>query len=78
MWAGKAVADVLGLNADKASDRARIRTMLATWLANGALAVAMKLDERRKEKPFLIVGQWVEGDAPPVKRGVEQGGAVAH
>jgi hypothetical protein len=78
MWAGKAVADVLGLNADKPSDRARIKTMLATWLANGALAVAMKLDERRKEKPFLVVGQWVEGDAPPVKRGVEQGGAVAH
>ncbi|MEG8040003.1 AAA family ATPase [Sphingomonas sp. LR60] len=78
-WAGEAVADVLGMNIEKAGDKARIKTLLSTWIRNGALAVVMKPDERRKEKAFLVVGEWVDQEfAPPRKGGAEQGGAVPH
>lgn len=78
-WAGEAVADVLGMSIDKAADKARIRTLLSTWVHNGALAVVMKPDERRKEKAFLVVGEWVDSEAaPPRQGGAEQGGAVPH
>ena len=78
-WAGEAVASVLAVDLSKPSDRARVRTLLDTWTRNGALRVVIKPDDRRKDKPILTVGQWVEtNDAPPRNTVVEQGGAVAH
>jgi hypothetical protein len=57
-WAGHAVAKVLGLNVSRKEDKARISAMLKTWIANGALVVVSKMDEKqRKERPFIEAGQ---------------------
>jgi AAA domain len=55
-WAGRAVADVMGLNADNRIDRAKIRTMLKNWLAIGALRVEMRKDDQYRDRPHIVVG----------------------
>jgi hypothetical protein len=57
-WAGKAVAEVLDLDLESAPLQNRVKSLLKTWLASGALKVVTKLDEQRKEKKFIEVGQW--------------------
>lgn len=78
-WVGEAVADVMGLNADKncKADRARIAKLLATWYATGALKIEDAVDPKsRKLRPAVVVGvPAVDGAAPPAKGGAEQAGA---
>jgi hypothetical protein len=38
--------------------RARVNTLLKTWLAPGALKRTERLDEHRQEKMFIEVGAW--------------------
>jgi AAA domain len=57
-WAGNAVAEVLDLDVSDAAPLARVKSLLKTWLASGALKVVTKPDEQRKEKKFVEVGQW--------------------
>ena len=57
-WAGYAVADALGLNIDDAVDKDRIKSMLKTWKASGALKVVTQEDAHRKPRPFVVVGEW--------------------
>jgi hypothetical protein len=58
-WAGKAVAEVLHLDILDKSVRARCRTLLHSWIQGGALIVVSKLDDKRRERQFIEVGQWV-------------------
>jgi hypothetical protein len=53
---GKAVAEVLDLDVTDKGDRARIATMLKTWIANKALKVVIKLADNRHNKEFVEVG----------------------
>jgi hypothetical protein len=55
-WVGLAVAKVLGLNPDGKADKARIGTMLKTWIKNGALVIVEGLDEKRKPRSYIEVG----------------------
>jgi hypothetical protein len=57
-WVGKAVAEVLDLDLESAPLQNRVKSLLKTWLASGALKVVTKLDEHRKERKFVEVGQW--------------------
>jgi hypothetical protein len=57
-WVGKAVAEVLDLDVEDAPVQNRIKSLLKTWLKTGALKVVTKLDEHRKERKFVEVGQW--------------------
>jgi len=57
-WAGHAVASVLGLDADDKTDKARIKSLLRTWMESGALRVIDGQDEHRKERRFVVVGEW--------------------
>lgn len=61
-WAGYAVAEVLELDADDPADKARIKTLIKTWVKSNALKVVMRKDERRKDCPFIEVGELA--DAP--------------
>lgn len=56
-WVGYAVATALGLNADDKRDKSRIKAMLRTWIANGALRRdrAFNVKEGR-ERPVIICG----------------------
>jgi hypothetical protein len=56
-WVGRAVAQALGLDVERNGDRSRIRAMLKTWIANGALIVVTGTDERRRQKSFVEVGR---------------------
>jgi len=53
------VADVLGLDAREESVKAKIQTMLATWIENKELKVVERADAHRKLRKFIEVG-----DAP--------------
>ena len=57
-WVGKAVAEVLDLDAEDAPVSNRIKSLLKTWLQTGALKVVRKLDDHRREREFVEVGQW--------------------
>lgn len=58
-WVGVAVAEVLALNLEEASAKARVKAMLKIWIKNGALKIVQRRDEEaRREKPFVEVGQW--------------------
>jgi hypothetical protein len=76
-WAGNAVADVLGLDLGKASDKARVRRLLREWLDSGALAVEERKDSKSMTRPFIVVGRWADDNSPPqrgeVGKGVEVG-----
>lgn len=54
-WAGHVVGEVLGLDMTTPASRKRVRTMLTTWLANGALEVVQLPDENRKLRPCIDV-----------------------
>lgn len=74
-WAGVAVANVLGLDAKAKADRARIRRLLATWIANGALSVVDRPDNTSRPRKWIEVGQWQNNAvSPPRNGGVENGG----
>jgi hypothetical protein len=58
-WAGKAVAEVLGLDLQNEDARATVRLLLAEWRKSGALKVAKRRDEARKSREFFEVGEWI-------------------
>ncbi|MDE3176811.1 MAG: AAA family ATPase [Pseudomonadota bacterium] len=56
-WVGHAVADALGLNADDKRDKARIKSLLRTWTASGALKRDRQFNAKEgRERPVIICG----------------------
>ena len=62
-WVGHAVAQVLGLDLDDDHDRARVKSMLKTWLDHGLLVTKGGLDERSERRTFVVVGNWMPANA---------------
>ena len=58
-WVGFAVAKALNLNLDNPQDRAKVKTMVQTWLGSGALETVNRTDAKRRERVFVVVGRWV-------------------
>lgn len=59
-WAGKVVADVLGLDLSTKADKRRASRILKEWKGNGAFAVEHKADRKGDMRPFLVVGRLAE------------------
>jgi hypothetical protein len=57
-WAGSAVADVLGLDLTDQAAKAKVKSLLRTWIENKALKVVQRPDESRHDRPFIEVDQW--------------------
>jgi hypothetical protein len=57
-WIGKAVAEVLELDLDRKQDRAKVTTLLKTWIKSGALKRVERKDESRRKRAFVEVGIW--------------------
>lgn len=57
-WVGNAVASALSLDLDVKRDAARIKALLKTWVAEGALKVVERQNEARQLKKFVEVGRW--------------------
>jgi hypothetical protein len=56
-WAGHVVAEVLGLDLSRKSDKARTRAMLKTWIETGVLAVEiLPHGDKGKTAPFVVAG----------------------
>lgn len=77
-WAGFAVAEALGLDAEDAQQKARIKSLLRTWISKGALAIDPRHDTRKgRDRPFVIVGEPIDlASLPTLKSGVGKGGEV--
>ncbi|WP_346033264.1 AAA family ATPase [Erythrobacter westpacificensis] len=76
-WAGHAVAQVIGADLDDKADKARVKSLLRTWIENGALKVERRPTRKGREKPFLIVGKPVEpADLPTSKSEVGNSGEI--
>lgn len=59
-WVGRAVADVMEWDAADPGQKAKIKRLLASWIAAGLLKVEQQMDEAKREpKPFVVVGKWV-------------------
>ena len=58
-WAGRAVAEVFGIDAE--ADRGRIMQLLNRWTKDGWFQVVEKEDPKRREmKNYLVVRQWAK------------------
>jgi hypothetical protein len=57
-WAGKAVAEVLGLDVREPPSRKKVSGMLKTWIMTGALKIVEDEDETRHKFEFVEVGTW--------------------
>ena len=56
-WVGYAVASALGLNADDKRDKARIKSLLRTWIGNGALHRNRQFNANEgRERPVIVCG----------------------
>lgn len=62
-WAGLVVAETLGWDAESKAVRARIRTLIETWLASGVLAVTEGKDGSRERVDCLTAGPVVPGSS---------------
>jgi len=65
-WAGHAVADALSLDAEK--DKHRIKSLIKTWIANKALVIEKQPTAKGREKPFIVVGDWVDPGTLPTSK----------
>ena len=57
-WVGHTIAQVLGLNSDAKADKSKIKTLIRTWIANGALRLERTTDANGKSRPIVVVGSW--------------------
>lgn len=76
-WAGKAVAEVLGLDPAIRCDRIRISSLLREWTKNGALVEEKRKDSNGDMRPFITVGTWaIDAVSVPVSSAVRNGAEV--
>jgi hypothetical protein len=59
-WAGLAVAEVLGLDAQE--DKSRIATLIRTWVKSGVLREEKGRGNDRKETMFIVVGERADAE----------------
>jgi hypothetical protein len=57
-WIGRALAEVAGLDVEK--DQKKIKAILAIWFANKALDTELRKDAHRKDRRYVIPGDWDE------------------
>ncbi len=56
-WVGKIIAEVLGLDLGRKSEKSRVATILKTWIESGVLAKeAFPIGVNRKSVPCIIAG----------------------
>ena len=54
------MAEVVDLDHEEKADRVIIKAALAAWFANGVLALKARKDEHRKERTYVMPGDWNE------------------
>ena len=60
-WVGVIVAEVLGLDVEE--DKARIKSLVKTWIDTDVLRVENLPDKRQgRDVPCVVVGEWIRWD----------------
>lgn len=75
-WAGKAVAQVLDLDVNARTDKARIKQLLSGWLKEGALKIVEKSDGNREKRKWIEVGNWLQHTSAALEKGAARQGAA--
>lgn len=74
-WAGIAIAPVLGLDPHDCADKAKLKSIIATWTENGCFVVERRRTNKGRDKPFLIVGRAVDpSEFPTTNSGAGESG----
>lgn len=55
-WAGKVVADVVGLDPDDKADKAKASSILKTWIRNKSLIVIHEKNSNGRDRPVVKIG----------------------
>jgi len=55
-WVGHAVGQALGVDTSEKGGRAKVLSLLKTWIASGVLVVVERPDQNRKMRKFVEVG----------------------
>jgi hypothetical protein len=63
-WAGRGVAEVLDLDITDGAVKERVKRLLAGLIESKALKLVWRLGPQRRDRPEIIVDQWVEGGPP--------------
>ena len=62
-WVGVAVADMLGIDVSEKQGKARVSSIIKTWLKTNVLAVEKITDSRQsREVSVIVVGEWINSD----------------
>jgi hypothetical protein len=62
-WIGVAVADLLGIDMTDKKGKAKVSTMVKTWIKSNVLATEKIFDQKRgREISVVIVGEWINSD----------------
>jgi AAA domain len=59
-WVGKPIAKALNLEVNKPADRAKVRSLLETWIANGMFVEVVGEGRGRHQTLFVEVGKWAD------------------
>ena len=70
-WVGKPVAEALRLDLNTTADKAKVKNLINGWLKSGELVKVEGLDEQRKARTYIEVGQ--VKSAPPSKSSLVNG-----
>lgn len=73
-WVGIKIARTLGLDDEDKGARARVKIMIKTWVAEGALKVVERQDKNRQWKNFVVVGRPVDASSATPPRSVAERG----
>lgn len=60
LWAGNAIAAVLGLDVAEKAARARVKKHLEGWIKDGLLAVKERKDANRMIRKFVVMGRSID------------------
>lgn len=57
-WVGKPIITAMGLDGGSKADKARVKTLIKTWIADGWLKVINGQTPQRKPTQFIELGKW--------------------
>jgi hypothetical protein len=66
-WVGNAIADALDLDLSNLTEKTKVKSLLSMWLKSGALKIEHRKDEKRNDRPFVVVGKLVSLDTETFK-----------
>lgn len=77
-WAGYKIGTALGIDTSVKHEKRFMKKMIAQWVSDGFLKITEGLDQTRKARKFIEVGESISVIAPPIQSGALQGGALVN